>query len=72
MNVYGFTIKSSRFSDYSTYLVFANDENEANNKINIEAKSLLSEKEGWIWGTPSIVRIEETALKELKNANIIW
>lgn len=46
MNVYGFKIESSNFSIRSTYIVFANDEKEAKNKIDKEVKILLSKEDG--------------------------
>lgn len=72
MNVYGFKIESSKLSISSAYIVFANNEKEAKNKIDKEVKMLLSEEDGWEWGTPTIESISKNEMRELKNANIIW
>ena len=72
MNVYGFEIESNKFPISSTYIVFANDEKEANDKIDKEFKIRLSEENGWRWGTPIVKTISEDEMRKLKNANIIW
>ena len=69
---YGYTIKSSKFSQYLDYIVFANNIEEANLKIKKEIKEILSEEDGWTWGTPDVKNIDEIEMKQLKMANIIW
>lgn len=72
MNVYGYTIKSSRFSNTSNYVVFAATENEALDKMNKEVDILLAFEDGWTWGTPTITKVEHNKVTEWKNANLIW
>lgn len=70
--MFGYKIKSSKFSNYSEYVVVTDDEKLASEMIKAEVDYLLSTDDGWTWGTPTIIQLSENEMKHLKNANLIW
>lgn len=70
INVFGYRIKSNRFSSRCEYLIFAEDEDAAYKIIQGERDELITMEDGWIWSESTLEKVQNP--RELSSANVIW